>query len=93
MANTTLTKEYFEKVIGSFSKSVDKRFKEQNKDLKGHVTKEVGELAAMQAREFRRVDERFNNVDRKLDIITSKVDNHEKRLTRVEKAIGMLETI
>ena len=73
MANTTLTKEYFDKVIGGFSKSVDsrfnqvdKRFKEQNKDLKTHVTneikKEVGGLAAITAREFDRVHAEFSRI-------------------------------
>ena len=72
---------------------MDKRFKDQNKDLKGHVTKEVGELAAMQAREFRRVDERFDKVDRKLDRVVLVTENHEKRLKHVEKAIGVPETV
>ncbi len=136
MANTTLTKEYFDKVIGGFSKSVDsrfnqvdKRFKEQNKDLKTHVTneikKEVGGLAAITAREFDRVHAEFSrihqefskvhqefgkvhegienlagmsareftNVNSKLDIMTEGQKNHEKRIKRVEKSLGIPEVI
>ena len=83
---TILTKEYFEKHL-------DKRFKENAKEIKEHVSKEVADLAAMNAPEFRRVHDEFGKVHQKIDKLVVVVDNHEKRLTRVEKAIGMPQTI
>lgn len=93
MANTTLTKEYFDKVIGGFSKSVDKRFKEQNKDLKTHVTKEIGELARMTANGFHGNDEDHKKMHQKLDLLVEGHKNHEKRIKRVENAVGIPESV
>lgn len=88
--HTPLTKEYFESHLDKRLKSMQK---EMTKDLKGHVTKEVGDLAAMTAREFGRVHEEFGKVHTKLNTIETKVDGHEKRLARTEDAIGMPKTI
>lgn len=94
---TVLTKEYFEQYL---DKRLDQRFKENTKEIKLHVSKEIGDLAAMQAREFRRVDEKFDKVyehmdriDRKLDKVVVLATNHEKRIARVERAVGIPETI
>ncbi|MEK7615853.1 MAG: hypothetical protein AAB420_01425 [Patescibacteria group bacterium] len=87
---TILTKEDFESIL-------DKKLKSHTKDIKVHVTKEikreVGDLAAMTARGFRSVDERFDQVDRKIDKLTTISENHEKRIKRVEKAVGIPEIV
>ena len=80
---TILTKEDFERIL-------DKKIKVHTKEIKVHVTKEiereVGGLAVMTAREFDRVNQ-------KLDKLTNVTENHEKRIKRVERAVGIFETV
>ncbi len=104
---TQLTKEYFDKVIGSFSNSVDKRFnsvdrrfKENTNELKAHVSKEIADLAGMTARGFHDTNGRIDivakavsEVNTKLDLVnistTHKIENHERRIKRVEDALAI----
>lgn len=87
---TVLTKEDFESIL-------DKKLNIHTKEIKVHVTKEikkeVGSLATMTARGFRAVDERFDQVDQNIDRLTTITDNHEKRIKRVERAVGIFETV
>ena len=70
-----LTKEYFEGYLGQ-------KLDEQSQDIKAHVSSEIGELAGMTAREFRRVHARIDGLEIKLDL-----HSFESRLTKLEKAI------
>lgn len=94
---TILTKEYFDKVIGAFSKSVDRRFKEQNKELKDHVSKElsreIGGLAGMVQRQFTANAVEMSKLNAKVDRIehntSIKIVDHKNRIRRTEKALGI----
>ena len=73
MAN--LTKEYLDKALGGLEGRLDKKIDKQSKELKDFIAKEVGDLAAMTARELAAIRRELNVRERmeKLERVVYKI--------------------
>ena len=105
MPKTPLTKEYLDRSLKTLRGDITSEIKSEikksatsikkevtghiTKELKTHVTKEVGGLARMVAHESDAVHAEFEKVHRKLGSIEEQVKNHDRRIHRVESAIGI----